>query len=382
MAPTPLFYACAVLSLTAALLGLLALGDVGQWVVSFPRSFTYGVFRVRFPLMAVGLAGFAAALFLGLSQQTVPGWALAPYAAAFALPFFAGFLAPTYVMFRTQQHSARYVPAAEAAGHLPSDAEVLAVEIGGDARAFPSLWMLQPHVAGDTVGGEPLVMTYCGLSHLGMAYRGELGGAPVDLKVMTQLENNLVLFDSTTQEPIEQIYGRGATGGLRMEPLPAAMMPLASFQRLYPQGLVFFNPPRSVVDRQVRKMMQGQLFGKGGLHDPANPRPVFPTLRHTDPRLPPKEEIYGVDLGGQAVAFTLGHLSRQGDSVTESIGGTAITVKNFREFGFVDVFEGEVRDVDARGLLPGGGRAKRVPHASRVLWLIWVNFYSETEVRL
>lgn len=377
----PLFYLCAAGSLSIALAGFVALGDVSQWVFVAPRAFTYRVFRVRKLLMFLGLGVFGAALFLGIAEQLAPWWALAMHGLVFAVLFFGGFVAPTYVMFRTQQHSARFVPVAELDGQLPDDAEVLAVEVNGDARAFPSAWMLQPHVAGDVVGGEPVVMTYCGLSHLGVAWRNELDGRRLDLKVMTQLENNLILFDTATQEPIEQIYGRAVHRGLRVGQIPSTMMPLRTFRSLHPSGRVYFNPPGSFLDRRVRGMMEGQLLSKGGHYDPANPRPVFPTIDHVDPRVPPKEQVYGVERDGKAIAFTLDHLRRNGAAVTEQVGGSVITVKHFPDLGFVDVFEGDVRDVDARGLLPGGVKANRVPHASRVLWLIWANFYRDTEVR-
>lgn len=377
-----LFHVCAALSLSAALLGFLALGDVGQWVVSFPRTFTYRVFRARFALASLALGGFAAVLFLGMPGRPVPGWALGLYAGFFTFLFFGGFVATTYVLFRAQQRSARYVPLAEVEGQLPADSEVLAIEINGDARAFPTVWLLQPHVAGAVVGGEPVVMTYCALSHLGMACKDRLEGRPLDLKVLTQLENNLVLFDSVTQEPIEQIYGRAVKRDVRLDQIPSTMMTLRVFRALHPDGLVFFNPPASFLDRRVRGLLERQLFSKGGHYDPANPRPVFPTIDHLDPRVPPKEQVYGVVRDGKAVAFTLGYLDRNGGAITELIGQSLITVKHFQEFGFVDVFEGEARDVDARGFLPGGIRQQRVPHASRVLWLIWANFHRHTDVRV
>jgi hypothetical protein len=378
----PLFYACAGLSLVAALIGLLALGDMVQLVVAFPRAFTYRVFRIRIPLMLIALGGFAATLGLGIAERLAPGWALALYGVVFAVLFFGGFVAPIYVMFRTQQRSARYVPVADLDGQLAEDAEVFAVEINGDARAFPLRWIQRPHVAGDVVGGEPIAMTYCALSHLGMAYRSEAGGRQLDLKVMTQLENNLILFDAATQEPIEQIYGRIVGRDARVPTVPSTVMPLRSFRSLYPQGKVFFNPPDGFLDRQVRGMMDRLLYGKGGQYDPANPGPVFPTIEHVDPRVPPKEQVYGVALDGKAVAFTLGYLARNGNVATERIGESVITVKHFPEHGFVDLFAGDVQDVDARGLRPDGTKAPRVPHASRVLWMIWANFYRETGVRV
>jgi hypothetical protein len=381
-----LFYACGGLSLLAALVGFLALGDMVQLAVSFPRAFTYRVFRIRIPLMILGLAGFGATLFLGMADRLAPGWVLVVYAVVFAVLFFGGFVAPSYVMFRSQQHSARYVPVAELDGqldgHLEDDAEVLAVEIEGDARAFPHRWIQRPHVAGDVVGGELIAMTYCALSHLGVAYRAEAGGRRLDLKVMTQLENNLILFDAATQEPIEQIYGRIVGRGASLPTVPSTVMPLGSFRSLYPQGKVFFNPPDGFLDRQVRGMMDHLLFGKGGQYDPANPRPVFSTIDHVDPRVPPKEQVCGIALDGKPVAFTLGYLTRNGNAVTERIGESVVTVKHFPELGFVDVFTGDAQDVDARGFGPDRVRRQRVPHASQVLWMIWASFYRDTDVRI
>ena len=90
---TALFYVCVVLSLGASLVGFLALGDLVQLAVSFPRRFTYAVFRVRFLLIGLGGAAFVAALGLGIARRT-PVWALALYALLFAVPFFAGYVAP------------------------------------------------------------------------------------------------------------------------------------------------------------------------------------------------------------------------------------------------------------------------------------------------
>ncbi|HTQ81222.1 MAG TPA: DUF3179 domain-containing (seleno)protein, partial [Thermoanaerobaculia bacterium] len=203
--------------------------------------------------------------------------------------------------------------------------------------------------------------------------------APLDLKVMMQLENNLVLFDTATGEPIEQIYCRGLDRG-PLAALPTTIMPLSSFRALYPQGRIFWNPPAGLLDRQVRGILNRLLFAKGGHFDPTNPKPAFPTIAHTDPRVPPKEPVYGIALGEEAIAFTQGYLQSHGGAVTETLGGKTFTVKHFPTYGFVDVFEGAVPDVDPYGLA-GGTQVPRLPHANQVLWIIWANFYRGTAVR-
>jgi hypothetical protein len=377
-----LFYACGGLSLLAALIGFLALGDLVQLAVSFPKAFTYRVFKVRIPLVILALGGFAVTLWLGVAEVQAPWWALALYALVFVVLFFGGFIAPIYVMFQPQQHTARFVPLSGVAGQLPDDAEVLTVEINGDARAYPNLWIQRPHVAGDVVGGEEVLMTYCALSHLGVAFGSELEGRKLELKLLTQLENNLILYDAVTQEPIEQISGLTVERGLRLPMLAATMMPFSAFRTLHPEGKVFFNPPDGFLDRKVRGMMNHLLFGKGGQFDTTSPGPVFPTITHMDSRVPPKEQVCGVTLDGKAIAFTHGYLVRNGNVATEKIGDSVITVKHFPEHGFVDVFEGEVPDVDPRGFIPAGDKVPRVPHSSRVLWMIWANYYRHTDVRV
>ena len=63
-------------------------------------------------------------------------------------------------------------------------------------NCFDSFEVLRPHVANGGDAGEDIVLTYCGLSNLGIAYTPSLGGKPLDLHPMTQLENNLATWSS------------------------------------------------------------------------------------------------------------------------------------------------------------------------------------------
>ena len=55
--------------------------------------------------------------------------------------------------------------------------------------AYSDYYLLQPHVVkGDTIGGEDVIMTYCGLTNLGIAYSPKINQRELDLTVMTQLK--------------------------------------------------------------------------------------------------------------------------------------------------------------------------------------------------
>ena len=130
-------------------------------------------------------------------------------------------------MFKSQHYGARFVTIEKALEHLSENEEALVLEINGDARAYPHIWITQPHIAGDIVGGEDVVMTYCGLSHLGIAFKNNVDGNKMDLKVMTQLRNNLVMFDAKTQEPIQQINACYYNSGLKLDEIASTVMPLS-----------------------------------------------------------------------------------------------------------------------------------------------------------
>ena len=60
--------------------------------------------------------------------------------------------------------------------------DVTIYEIDGIARAHPDQQVLRPHVAGGApVNDKEVVMTYCGLTNLGMAYVPEIDGEKLDL---------------------------------------------------------------------------------------------------------------------------------------------------------------------------------------------------------
>ena len=83
------------------------------------------------------------------------------------------------------------------------------IEKDGVVRAHPGSQILRPHLAGNCEGlnHENVVMTYCGMANLGIGYKPESKGKKVDLEGLAQHGNNLILWDNSTGEPIQHIYG-------------------------------------------------------------------------------------------------------------------------------------------------------------------------------
>lgn len=376
---------CLSLGLLVAALGFVVLADLTQLLFQVPREVTMITFSVRVALMVIGLAamtcGYLIARRHGHFGRRARRWALG----AFIVMFVFGYLNAPYLMFRSDHQGARFV-GIEAIRNAPNvpitdDVEVFVVEINGDARAYPLDWIIQPHIAGDEIGGEKVALTYCSLSHLGMAVTPELEGRELDLRVMTQLKNNLVMYDTHTDRPIQQIWARFEDGEERMREWPTRVMSFGAFRRLYPDGLVYHKPAYNPWDRLTRWMMYTVV---GYQH--AMDAPVFPTIEEFDERLPNKSYVYGMRVGAAKAAFTLDYIKRNGGIVNTEVGGTPIALVYFEEYEYVDAFERVidgrevvVSEIDPYGVTPHG-RLPRAVMASEVFWVIWSTFYPDTSL--
>jgi len=370
-----------IISLTFVVLGFFGLADLIQWVVDFPDAFTYWVFNNRWFLMIVGTLAIGGAIYLNLEGKFMKKKYMISFVALYGLLFMSSFVAPSYMMFRSQHQTAEFIDiAAVQNSYLEGRDEVIVLNINGDARAYPNKWIVQPHIAGDVIGGENVVMTYCGLSHVAMAFDSSIEGKPIDLKVMSQLKNNLVIFDNETKDPIPQVYGSMVNSKRKLNALSSTVMPYASFKKLYPKGKVFLYENTNIFDDMVYLMLQKTIYSDGGQYDKSTEELSFPSIKHIDKRLHAKEQIYGVDVAGNSIAFTKEYLVQHGGVVKENIGGTIVTVKYFAEYDFVDMYYGDVPQVNAHGFNNGVSVGK-VAHYNKMLWRVWSNFYRETEVR-
>lgn len=188
-------------------LSLLALGGLGAillteaaQMINLPRSWVFWYFDNK-NLISVILVLSTAALLLWHSRyRSVKNWLAWGYVLGMiACLFFIHLFAP-YIWLRAQQHDAMFISVAEADKLLTREADVLVLEINGDARAYPRDWIMVPHIAGDNVGGEDVAMTYCALSNLPQAFTTKPGGDAADFRVIAQVNNNLVFTDTRSGE--------------------------------------------------------------------------------------------------------------------------------------------------------------------------------------
>ena len=204
---------------------------------------------------------------------------------------------------------------------LVAQEPVIAVELNGEAKAYPIRILMWHEIVNDEIGGEPVSVTYCPLCNTGVAFRRPVvDGKLLDFGTSGRLlHSNLVMYDRHTgtywsQATLEAIVGPLA--GKRLELLPAQIVSWGDWHTAHPAGRVLSED--TGFDR---------AYGQNpyqGYDSPGNEHP-FLFSGDPDPRLPATARVLGVNAPGRSMAFPYEELSRDaidGFSVVRAQVGT------------------------------------------------------------
>jgi len=227
---------------------------------------------------------------------------------------------------------------------------VIAIEIHGDARAYPAQIMIWHEIVNDVVGGVPVVVTYCPLCNTGIAFRRPvIDGQLLDFGTSGKLyHSNLVMYDRQTESLWPQAMGLAVIGpltGTKLDMLPVQMVSWADWRAEHPDGKVL-----SLDTGAVRPYGENPYES----YDRPDSTP-FLFEGPPDPRLHALARVLGVQVAGDAVAFPYLELEDRavaGWSIVEAeVGGRDVVV--FWKAGTVSAVDAPViarsRDVGATG---------------------------------
>ena len=212
-----------------------------------------------------------------------------------------------------------FVTPAAADAWLHPQEPVLALEVAGDARAYPLQVLVWHEIVNDTVGGRPVAVTYCPLCSSGLVFDRTVGGVTLDFGTSGKLyRSDLVMYDRQTHSLWAQMEGRaivGAQAGTRLAPLPANTLGYADWKAAHPGGRVL-SRDTGHARRYGRNPYEG--------YDAPGARPFLFDGR-PDPRRPPKERVVGLVVGGVARAYPWPVLAARG-VLHDALGGEALVI--------------------------------------------------------
>jgi hypothetical protein len=300
-------------------------------------------------------------------------------------------------------------PAADA--WLRPNEPVLALEIAGDARAYPLQILIWHEIVNDTVGGRAVAVTYCPLCNAGLVFERSVAGATFDFGTSGKLyKSDLLMYDRQTHSLWSQMEGRAVVGeraGTRLVPVPANTIAYADFKAVYPSGKVL---------SQDTGFMRSYGYNPYVGYDRPDSHP-FLFMGAPDRRRPPKERVVGVVIGGTPRAYPWPLLARQG-VVHDTLGDTRLVVfyrpgtlsalddsriEAAREIGATAVFHAVLdgrplsfeataegfRDRETASLWTllghavkgplAGKRLEPIPHVD-AFWFAWAAFHPSTTI--
>jgi hypothetical protein len=216
----------------------------------------------------------------------------------------------------------KFVSVSEADAWLKPVEPVILVQVGEDVRAYPIQILIWHEIANDTIGGQPLVVTFCPLCNTAIAFKRTVNGQVLDFGTTGRLRySNLIMYDRQTETWWQQATGEAIAGeltGMQLEFYPATIISWQDFKASYPQGQA------KVLSRETgypRDYGHNPYLG----YDDVNNPPFLYQGPTTPGQLAPVARVLTIDLNGEAVAYPYETLEKIG-AVNDTVGGEAVAV--------------------------------------------------------
>jgi cytochrome c biogenesis protein CcdA/peroxiredoxin len=192
------------------------------------------------------------------------------------------------------------------------------IEIGDDVRFFPLRIMTFHEIVNGTIGGRPVVVTFCPLCNTAVVFDPTVGGDVLRFGVSGLLRfSDLVMWDATTETLWQQITGEAIVGelaGTQLELLPSAVIGWDEFRTSFPDG--------QVLSRQTG---YGRNYGTNPYVGYSSSSRPFLFDGEVDDRFPALERVVGVTVGDADKAFPFSLISGP-RVVNDTVGGVPVAI--------------------------------------------------------
>ncbi len=199
----------------------------------------YALYNWRWPLRAV-LAGMLLGGVLfgwrkgGQRKWVVPAALVVVVIVAYVTNFRMAadriFLPPTVLNMQPAERSA-----------VADDRLVVGVEINGSARAYPLQFIGYHHQVRDTVGGQPIMVSYCTVCRTGRVFSPVVDGRVQSFRLVGMDHFNAMFEDRATGSWWRQANGEAVAGehkGKTLPEIPSRQVSLKRWIALFPYRII------------------------------------------------------------------------------------------------------------------------------------------------
>lgn len=335
--------------------------------------------RWSFRLLFTVLILFGAKDAFGVKRKWLPA---IPIVATLFVAYTFNFKMLADQMFKQPEH----LTFMDRAKNVLTDSSlVIGVSLNDEAKAYPIRYMSYHHQVRDTIGGKPMIVTYCNVCRTGRVFEPLVEGRGETFRLVGMDHFNAMFEDETSGSWWRQATGEAIAGPLKGKQLPevgATQMTLRKWFEMNPNGVVMQYDPtfRDVYDSVGR-------FEKGKGRS---------SLTRTDSlSWKDKSWVVGLTVNGESKAYDWNQL-REERVINDVVGKVPIVVAiasdnmsfmtferptpghQFRLSGDTLVSEKQRYDFSGRDLTSLTGHLPAVK-AYQEFWHSWRSFHPDTK---
>ena len=131
--------------------------------------------------------------------------------------------------------------ATAAANKVDTNRLIIGIVNNGEAKAYPIQFLGYHHQVKDSIGGKPVIVTYCTVCRTGRVYEPTVNGLPEQFRLVGMDHFNAMFEDATTKSWWRQVTGEAITGKLKGVQMPeffSTQTSLSKWLQLNPNSLI------------------------------------------------------------------------------------------------------------------------------------------------
>lgn len=242
-------------------------------------------------------------------------------------------------------------------GYMSNNRRVLGLTHNGESKAYPISIMNWHEIVNDTIGGMPVVVTFCPLCGTGVAFSAHAGGKRLNFGVSGLLYNSdVLLYDRETESLWSQLLFKSISGpmkGTKLKLLPLEHTTWGDWRKRHPDTKI---------------LSENTGYRRDYYRDPyagyENSEGIYFPVSNKDPRYHPKERVLGIEINGESKAYPFAELSKTNGTVSDNINGTPVTIHYSAKS-----HSAHIQGADGKNL-PG----------ITAFWFSWIAFHPDTLV--
>ncbi len=208
---------------------------------------------------------------------------------------------------------------ADQADFLNAADRVLGIERNGIRRAYPIRILNHHEIVNDRFGDEAIVITFCPLCGTGMAFTAIAGGKERTFGVSGLLyKSDVLLYDRQSESLWSQLKKVAVSGPMRGEKLQQIAMSHTTWGEWRSRG-----------DTQVLSIDTGfrRNYTKSPYGDYNESSVIYFPVGDIDRRYHPKEQVIGLELGGQFKAYPFIELAKGSSPLSDTLAGESLSIR-------------------------------------------------------